>query len=153
MLLLLTMTQPIQIVCTSCDSLVRVPGERLGDSPRCPKCHAPLFDGRPITLTAANFDRHVSRNDLPLVVDFWAPWCAPCRAMAPVYEQAAARFEPGARLAKLNTEEAGAVSARHGIRSIPTLVVFQGGREIARQSGAMDAASLDRWLSASLAGS
>ena len=147
------MTQPIQIVCKSCDSLVRVPGERLGDSPRCPKCHAPLFDGRPITLTAANFDRHVSRNDLPLVVDFWAPWCAPCRAMAPVYEQAAARFEPGARLAKLNTEEAGAVSARHGIRSIPTLVVFHGGREVARQSGAMDAPSLDRWLSASLAGS
>lgn len=144
------MTNPIQIVCKSCDSLVRVPGERLGDSPRCPKCHAPLFDGLPITLTAANFDRHVARNDLPLVVDFWAPWCAPCRAMAPVFEQAAARYEPAARLAKLNTEDAGAVSARHGIRSIPTLVVFKSGREVARQSGAMDGASLDRWLAAHL---
>ncbi len=140
------MSNPIQIVCKSCDSLVRVPGERLGDSPRCPKCHAPLFDGQPITLTAANFDRHVSRNGLPLVVDFWAPWCAPCRAMAPVFEQAAARFEPAARLAKLNTEDAGAIAARHGIRSIPTLVVFKGGGEVARQSGALDGEALDRWL-------
>ncbi len=140
------MSNPIQIVCKSCDSLVRVPSERLGDSPRCPKCHAPLFDGQPITLTAANFDRHVSRNGLPLVVDFWAPWCAPCRAMAPVFEQAAARFEPAARLAKLNTEDAGAIAARHGIRSIPTLVVFRDGGEVARQAGALDAGALDRWL-------
>jgi len=146
----LTMSNPIQIVCKSCDSLVRVPGDRLSDGPRCPKCHAPLFDGQPITLTAANFDRHVTQSGLPVIVDFWAPWCAPCRAMAPVFEQAAAQFEPGARFAKLNTEDAGAVSARHGIRSIPTLVVFHGGREVARQTGALDRSTLDRWVSAEL---
>ena len=145
-----TMANPIQIVCKSCDSLVRVPGDRLGDGPRCPKCHAPLFDGKPITLTAGNFDRHVTQDGLPLIVDFWAPWCGPCRAMAPVFEQAAARFEPNARFAKLNTEDAGAVSARHGIRSIPTLVVFHGGQEVARQTGALDRGSLDRWVSVEL---
>ncbi len=145
------MSTPHQLVCQSCDSLVRVPAERLGDGPRCPKCHAALFDGQPLTLTAANFDRHVALNDLPLVVDFWAPWCAPCRAMAPVFEQAAGRIEPAARFARLNTEDAGAVAARHGIRSIPTLVVFKGGQEVARQTGAMDARALDRWLGTALA--
>ncbi|HEX9773096.1 MAG TPA: thioredoxin TrxC [Steroidobacteraceae bacterium] len=145
------MSTPRQLVCQSCDSLVRVPAERLGDGPRCPKCHAALFDGQPLTLTAANFDRHVALNDLPLVVDFWAPWCAPCRAMAPVFEQAAGRNEPAARFARLNTEDAGAVAARHGIRSIPTLVVFKGGQEVARQTGAMDARALDLWLATALA--
>jgi len=144
------MSSPIQLVCASCSSLVRVPAERLNDRPRCPKCHAAIFAGQPLALTAANFDRHVANDGLPLVVDFWAPWCAPCRAMAPVFEEAATRFEPNARFAKLNTEEAGAVSARHGIRSIPTLVVFHGGREVARQSGALDRGSLDRWVSTEL---
>jgi thioredoxin 2 len=145
------MSSPVQLVCASCGSLVRVPVERLADGPRCPKCHAALFGGQPITLTAGNFDRHVTQNGLPLIVDFWAPWCAPCRAMAPVFEQAASRFEPTARFARLNTEDAGAVAARHGIRSIPTLVVFHGGREVARQSGALDASQLDRWVNAELA--
>jgi thioredoxin 2 len=145
------MSSPVQLVCASCGSLVRVPGERLTDGPRCPKCHEALFGGQPITLTAGNFDRHVTQNGLPLIVDFWAPWCAPCRAMAPVFEQAAGRFEPSARFAKLNTEDSGAIAARHGIRSIPTLVVFHGGREVARQSGALNASQLDRWVNAELA--
>jgi thioredoxin 2 len=145
------MSNPVQLACASCGSLVRVPGERLTDGPRCPKCHGALFGGQPITLTAGNFDRHVTQNDLPLIVDFWAPWCAPCRVMAPVFEQAAGRFEPSARFAKLNTEDAGAIAARHGIRSIPTLVVFHGGREVARQSGALSASQLDSWVSAELA--
>jgi thioredoxin 2 len=135
-----------QVVCARCDAAVRVPAERLGEVPRCPRCHEPLFQGQPVTLTAANFDQHIANSDVPVVVDFWAPWCGPCRAMAPVFEQAARRTEPNARFAKLNTDEAQQIAARFGIRSIPTLMVFKGGREAARQPGAMNAGSFDRWL-------
>ena len=135
-----------QVVCAHCDALVRVPVERIDEMPRCPRCHEPLFEGRPVALTAANFDQHVAKSEVPVVVDFWAPWCGPCRAMAPVFEQAAKRLEPNARFAKLNTDDAQDIAARYGIRSIPTLMVFKAGREIARQPGAMNAGSLDRWL-------
>jgi thioredoxin 2 len=137
----------IHVVCGHCDSVVRLPGERLRESPRCPKCHSALFEGTPITLTAANFDQHVSRGDLPLVVDFWAPWCGPCLAMAPFFEKTAGQLEPKLRFAKLDTEEHPAPAAKFNIRSIPTMLVFRGGREIGRHSGAMDAAALTRWLS------
>jgi thioredoxin 2 len=138
--------QSVHIVCGHCDSVVRLPAERLGQSPRCPKCHFALFEGAPITLTAVNFDKHVSRDDLPLVVDFWAPWCGPCLAMAPFFEQTARQLEPKLRFAKLNTEEHPAPAAKFNIRSIPTMIVFRGGKEIGRQIGAMDAATLVRWL-------
>jgi thioredoxin 2 len=138
--------EAVQIVCGHCDSVVRVPTERLQDPSRCPKCRFPLFEAKPVELTEANFDRHLTRNDLPVVVDFWAPWCAPCLAMAPFYEATARQLERKLRFAKLNTQDEPAPAARFGIRSIPTLIVFRAGREIARQSGALDASALTRWL-------
>jgi thioredoxin 2 len=137
-----------EIICTRCDGIVRVPDDRLQDAPKCPRCHERLFTGHPMELTSANFARHVGQSGVPVVVDFWAPWCGPCRSMAPVFERVAAETEPAARFAKLNTDEAQEIAGRYGIRSIPTLMVFKGGREVARQAGAMDAASLRRWLDA-----
>jgi thioredoxin 2 len=139
-----------RVACQHCNALVGVPADRLGDGPRCPSCHTPLFDGHPVELDDRNFDRHVAQGDLPVVVDFWAPWCAPCRMMAPAFEEAAQRMEPAARFAKLNTEEAQQIASRYGIRSIPTLIVFRGGREVSRQSGAMGADALVRWASGAL---
>lgn len=138
------------VVCGHCDSVVRLPSDRLTDGPRCPSCHFPLFEGKPLTLTAENFDKHVSRGDLPLVVDFWAPWCGPCIAMAPFFETTAKQLEPKIRFAKLNTEDQPAPATRFKIRSIPTLIVFRGGKELARQVGAMDAGGLARWLASAV---
>ncbi len=139
-----------QVVCQRCDGSVRVPTDRLQDAPKCPRCHEALFEGHPVTLTSANFDRHVGHSGVPVVIDFWAPWCGPCRSMAPTFERVAAELEPQARFAKLNTDEAQDIAGRYGIRSIPTLMVFKDGREAARQAGAMDAASLRRWLATAL---
>ncbi len=135
----------LHVVCPHCNGVNRVPEDRLAAGPRCGKCKRPLFDGHPVNLTAASFERHVARSDLPVLVDFWAPWCGPCKMMAPVFQQAAAELEPRLRLAKVNTEEEPRLAARYGIRSIPTLVLFRGGREVARQAGAMDLASLVAW--------
>jgi thioredoxin 2 len=141
------MTTTTRIACQRCDGLVGVPAERLADAPRCPRCHEPLFDGHPVELNDANFARHVAEGDLPVVVDFWAPWCGPCRMMAPAYEEAARRLEPRVRFAKLNTDESPGTATQYGIRSIPTLIVFKGGREVARQSGAAGVEQLARWIS------
>lgn len=145
------MKDPLHLCCPHCGTLNRVPAARLGHAPRCGGCREPLFSGRPLALTTATFDLHVSRSDIPVLVDFWAPWCGPCRMMAPAFEEAAQRMEPGARFAKLNTDEAQEIAGRYGIRSIPTLIVFKGGREIARQPGAMGAEALVRWVSGALA--
>ena len=144
------MSDSIHVVCGHCDSVVRVPQERLGESPRCPRCHSVLLEAHPIELRTASFEQHLTRSDLPLIVDFWAPWCGPCRMMAPHYEEAAHRFGPRARFAKVNSDDEPALSARFGIRGIPTLIVFRGGKEVARQSGAMDLGTLERWLNSAL---
>ena len=138
------------VVCPHCSAVNRIPGERLGDSPRCGKCGDPLFTGKPLELTAAGFDRHLQRSELPLVVDFWAEWCGPCKMMAPAFAQAAAELEPAVRLAKVDTEAQQSVAGRYAIRSIPTLILFRDGREVARQAGAMSRNDIVQWVNRAL---
>ncbi len=134
-----------QVACPHCLAINRVPDARLAEGPNCGRCHQPLFTGRPLVLDEAGFDAHMGRSDLPLLVDFWAPWCGPCRMMAPHFESVAARVEPKLRLAKVDTDQVPALGARFAIRSIPTLIVFRDGRELARHSGAMGAGEILRF--------
>ncbi len=134
------------VVCPNCQAPNRIPGARLGDRPQCGKCKKALFTGHPIALTDQTFERHLTRSELPLVVDFWAEWCAPCKMMAPFFEQAAAELEPQVRLAKVDTEANRQLGQRYQISSIPTTVVFKGGREVARQAGAMNLQQLLQWI-------
>lgn len=146
------MTDSVHIVCPHCQSINRVPMAKVDDNPNCGRCQRPLFSGEPIELTAATFARHAERNDIPLLVDFWAPWCGPCKMMAPQFQQAARLLEPKVRLAKVNTEAEPHLAAQFGIRSIPTLALFRNGREIARQAGAMGAQDIVHWASAAQSG-
>lgn len=144
------MSESAHVVCPHCNAVNRIPSARLGEEPKCGKCHQRLFTASPIELTSATFDKHITRSDVPVLVDFWAPWCGPCKTMAPAFEQAAGELEPRVRLAKVNTEVEQNLGARFAIRSIPTLALFRHGRELARQPGAMGAADIARWANSAL---
>lgn len=135
-----------QINCPHCFATNRLPSERLTDNPNCGRCKSPLFTGKPLELNAGNVAGTIEINDIPVLVDCWAPWCGPCQSFAPVFEQLAAESEPYIRFAKLNTENEQSLAQSWAIRSIPTLILFKGGKEVARESGAMPMQLLKQWL-------
>lgn len=146
------MSAPLRVVCPHCSATNRVPSDRLGQGPRCGQCHQPLFTGHPVELNEVSFERQIANSDLPVVVDFWASWCGPCLIMAPEFEKAAGMLEPNVRFAKVNTEKEQNIAARFNIMSIPTTALFRGGREAARQAGAMNAAAIASWVRAHAGG-
>lgn len=140
------MSDKKHIVCPHCNATNRIPSTRLGDKPKCGKCKQALFTGQPINLTMANFSQHIVNSDIPVLVDFWAPWCGPCQTMAPAFSLAAEQLEPYYRLAKVDTEAEQALGAQYNIRSIPTIALFKNGQEVARQAGAMGIEDIKRWV-------
>lgn len=139
------MSKYVHIVCPACDVTNRILVEKIENGPTCGKCQSLLFGAKPVALTSANFSKHIKRNYIPVIVDFWAEWCGPCKMMAPEFEQAASRLEPHFRLAKLDTESAQEIASRYAIRSIPTMILFLNGKEVRRQAGAMGAEDIIRW--------
>jgi thioredoxin 2 len=140
------MTDSLHVVCPQCDGINRIPQIKLGAGGKCGSCHQPLFAGEPLELNQARFRRHLAKSDIPLLVDFWASWCGPCKMMAPVFAEAAGQLEPNIRLVKINSEQEQSLSGELGIRSIPTLILFKKGAETARMSGALDLPNLLAWV-------
>ena len=144
------MNNPIHILCPHCKSINRLQEARLASNPICGRCKQKLFNAHPVELSHYDFGRHISTNEIPVVVDFWASWCGPCKIMSPILQQAAAYLEPQVRIAKVNTEAEQGLAAKFNIRSIPTIIIFKNGNEAARQSGAMDLAALIEWVRANI---
>jgi thioredoxin 2 len=140
------MSEVMQIVCPHCTAVNRVPADRPAEKAKCGACHEPLFAGRPVAASAQSFATHLQRNDIPVVVDFWAEWCGPCKMMAPAYDRVAAELEPHVRFLKVDADAERQLSAQFNIRSIPTLMMFRNGKIVAQRAGASDAASLRAWI-------
>jgi thioredoxin 2 len=140
------MAESFNVVCPRCDAVNRIPSARPAAQAVCGSCKSKLFDGHPVELDASRFERHVERSDIPVIADFWAPWCGPCRAMAPIFERAAQRLEPKARFVKVNVDRNQDLAAKLGVRGIPALFAFKNGRVVAQQAGVADVAGLQKWV-------
>lgn len=144
------MSEFTHIVCPYCNGTNRLPSTKIAEDAKCGRCKKSIFDTLPISLTTDNISQHLEKNDIPVIIDFWAPWCGPCKTMGPNFEQASRNFKTKIRFAKVNTEEQASLGGHFNIRSIPTLVLFKQGKEVDRVSGALDSKSLTSWINSKL---